>query len=264
MSIMRFQKGKKNPYFLVHNSTIGDSRLSNRAKGLLCYILSKPDNWYVSYIDLVKNCTDGIKAIRTTIKELISAGYLERSQFRNENGQFGYYDLTVYEKPQIPKYHKNKLQPYSPKRHAVLRHTSSSPLLITDKKDITKNNNNSTAVNLNFNKLSADVSNSPSPKKETIELLNSLNIKNHNKLFDLFPITDIFNYCYWIKERNSKMKNPTGFLITAIRGKWMDQESIDNTKGLRVFFQECSVCLASFAYEEFEPKFTECVNCRKN
>ncbi len=263
MAIMRFQKGKKNPYFMVHNSTISDSRLSNKAKGLLCYILSKPDNWYVSYNDLIKSSTDGIKSIRSTIKELISAGYLERSQFRNDNGQFGYYDLTIYEKPQKPKYHKNRLPPYSPKRHAVQRHADTSHLLITDKKDNTDINNNNTAVVLNSGGLSVDVPDSVSPERETKELLNSLNIKNHNKLFDLFTITDIFNYAYWIKEKNFKMKNPTGFLITSIREKWIDQEYVELTHGLRVFFHECSVCLTSFAYEEFEPKYTECINCRK-
>ena len=260
---MRFQKGKKNPYFLVHNSTISDSRLSNKSKGLLCYILSKPDNWYVSYNDLIKSSTDGIKSIRSTIKELIATGYLKRAQFRNDNGQFGYYDLTVFEKPQTPKYHKNKLTPYTPKRHAVQPHAETSHILITDKKDNTDINNNNTVVDLNSDGLSVDFPNSQNPKKETKELLSSLNVKNFNKLFDMFSISDIFNYAYWIKERNFKMKNPTGFLITAIREKWMNQESIDNTKGLRVFFQECSVCLSSFAYEEFEPKFTECINCRK-
>ncbi|MBA7523124.1 hypothetical protein ES705_15247 [subsurface metagenome] len=263
MAIMRFQKGKKNPYFMVHNSTISDNRLSNKAKGLLCYIFSKPDNWYVSYNDLIKSSTDGIKSIRSTIKELISAGYLKRTQFRNDNGQYGYYDLTIFEKPQIPKYHKNKLTPYTPKRHAVQPHAETSPILITNKKNNTYKNNNNTVVNLNSNGLSVDVPNSSKPKKETSGLLNELKIKNHNKLFDMFTISDIFNYAYWIKERNFKMENPTGFLITAIREKWMDQESIDNTKGLRVFFAECTACGEFFAYEEYEPKYTECINCRK-
>lgn len=263
MSIIRFVKNKKNPYFLVHNETISDKTLSNRAKGLLCYIISKPNNWYVSYKDLVSNSTDGIKSIRSTIKELISAGYLNRTQLRNDNGQFGYYDLTVYEKPHKPKYKKNKLPPYSPKRHAVQPHADNSILLITDKKDNTYKNNNNTVGNSNFTKPAVDVPNSSNQKSETINLLYELNIKNHKKLFDLFQLPDIFNYAYWIKQRNFKMKNPTGFLITAIKEKWIDLEDIDNTDDLRVFFQQCTICFKSFAYEDFEPTRVICLDCIK-
>ncbi len=263
MAIMRFRKGKKNPYFLVHNSTISDNRLSNKAKGLLCYIFSKPDNWYVSYQDLVSSSTDGIKSIRATIKELINAGYLKRSQLRNDNGQFGYYDLTVYEKPQIPKYNKNILRPYSPKRHAVRPHTVNSTLTITDKKYNTEKNNNSTVEDSALQTPAADVSFSPEKYKETTDLLNELRITNHKKLFDLFPLADILSYSYWIRERNVRMKNPTGFIITALKEKWKDQEPIDNTKGLRVFFQECTICHKSFAYQHTEETYHVCIKCSK-
>lgn len=263
MSIMRFKKGKKNPYFLVHNSTISDNRLSNKAKGLLCYIFSKPDNWYVSYQDLVSSSTDGIKSIRSTIKELMNAGYLKRSQLRNDNGQFGFYDLTVFEKPQIPKYIKNKLPPYSRNRHAVRPHADISTLLNTDKKDNTYNNNNSTVDNLNIRSLAAAASISPKKYKETTDLLNELKITNHKKLFDLYPLATILSYAYWIKERGTTMKNPTGFIMTALKQKWKEQEPIDNTKGLRVFFSECTVCFKSFAYEDYNPTHTVCQKCKK-
>jgi len=262
MAIMRFSKGKKNPYFQVHNSTINDTRLSWQAKGLLCYLISKPDHWYVNYHDLISCSTNGIKSVRSILKELIESCYLFRSQLRRNDGKFSYYDFTVYEIPQKPKYIKNKLPPHSRKRHAATTHAVNDTLVITDKNEST-DKTTTTPSNIHNIKHNSVVALSSFNKiNMTVTLLDELKIKNHNKLFDLFDLSDIFKYATWIKSNNPKMKNPTGFLISAIREKWMDFEPSPDTPGLLIFFQLCSVCNKHFAYEEYEPKFTECLKCR--
>ena len=47
------RKRKKNGFTQVSNAMLEDTRLSWRAKGLLCYMLSRPDNWKINKTDLV-------------------------------------------------------------------------------------------------------------------------------------------------------------------------------------------------------------------
>ena len=264
MSIFRVHKNKTHPYTVIDNTSVNDKRLSAKSKGLLLFLISKPDHWFINFKNLTSSFTDGERSIRSGINELIKFGYIVRHHIRNDNGQFTSYDYSVYEQPI-----KNSISAtYSPPdcRNAVLDNAflDNAVLLSTDKKENTKNNNNSTVGDSITPKLSVDVFHSSKQKADTINLLKKLKIVNHNKLFDLFLISDIFDYANWINQSNFKMKNPTGFLITAIRQKWMDVELFDNPKGLRIFFQECSLCRSHFAYEEYEPKYTECRKCRKD
>lgn len=76
----------------IANATLRDFRLSLDTKGLLCLILSFPDDARLSvdYILSVvnknrdKKCHIGVKALRRMTKELTDAGYLEIKAIRNE------------------------------------------------------------------------------------------------------------------------------------------------------------------------------------
>jgi DNA-binding MarR family transcriptional regulator len=70
-----------------------DDRLSFRAKGLLAYLLAKPDDWRVYVGDLVRRTSDGRTAIYSTLKDLERAGYVERDQVRNGQGKIR--DTTI-------------------------------------------------------------------------------------------------------------------------------------------------------------------------
>ncbi|KKK67119.1 hypothetical protein LCGC14_2957230, partial [marine sediment metagenome] len=83
MSIDRSIKDPKHPYTRVSNSFIYDSRLCLKSKALLLFVLSKPDSWIFNYRDVLRFCTDGIKSIRNSIKQLSSFGYLYISQSPN-------------------------------------------------------------------------------------------------------------------------------------------------------------------------------------
>ena len=285
MSIIRVKKNRKNPYLVMNKTSLEDKRLSNKAKGLLSCLLSKPDNWYINYRNLSTLSTDSIFSVTSSIKELVKIGYITRTLIRKSNGQFNFYNYTVYEKPQKPKYYKNKLKPYKknnlnstnttpePKRGfpiSVFPKTG-SPIsgnrVLLNNKDKISNIRAATALvsntNSNPNSAAADLSNNNKKKNDTIQLLYKLGIKNHKKLFDSFSISDIFDYSTWLISSKRFMYNPTGFLITAITEKWLDIENKNSPPGLQVFFAECSICHNSFAYEEYKPKHTKCVHCRK-
>ena len=73
MAIIR-QKRKKR-FSIVDNKVIEDKRLSFKARGLLIYMLSKPDDWKFFTGELVKRSSkDGLSSIRTALKEIESAG----------------------------------------------------------------------------------------------------------------------------------------------------------------------------------------------
>ena len=81
MAIIR-QKREKN-YSVVNNQILEDTRMSFKARGLLIYMLSKPDDWQVYSEELVQHSDkDGISAIKSALNELEACGYLKRVQKR--------------------------------------------------------------------------------------------------------------------------------------------------------------------------------------
>ncbi|WP_406947549.1 helix-turn-helix domain-containing protein, partial [Staphylococcus epidermidis] len=76
-----------------------DNKLSAKAKGILLYFLSRPDNWQIYTSEVVKHMNDGQKSINSGIQELIKSKYVHRIQKRTDNGVFNGYEYLVYEKP---------------------------------------------------------------------------------------------------------------------------------------------------------------------
>lgn len=86
-------------FVIVHKTFVFDQRLSAKAKGILLYFLSRPDDWQIYTSEVVKHMSDGQKSINNGIKELIECGYVHRKQKRSESGVFNGYEYLVYEKP---------------------------------------------------------------------------------------------------------------------------------------------------------------------
>ena len=64
------------PYKSLLVAPLRDKRLSYKARGVLYYLLSKPDNWKGQVFDLVaQSDKDGISSIKAAIKELVVCGY---------------------------------------------------------------------------------------------------------------------------------------------------------------------------------------------
>lgn len=94
---------KRNGYTVAQNEWIHDTDLSAKAKGIMIYLVSLPNDWKLYMRELVTHFTDGIDAIRNGINELIKAGYIIRGErFRDENGRYKEYIYHVYESRQEP------------------------------------------------------------------------------------------------------------------------------------------------------------------
>lgn len=86
-------------FVLVHKQFIYDSKLSARAKGILLYLLSRPNDWQIYTSEIQKHMIDGIKSVNSAVKELMDAGYIKRTLKRSEKGTFKGYEYLVYEIP---------------------------------------------------------------------------------------------------------------------------------------------------------------------
>lgn len=80
---------KKNAnYTSINNAGAHDTRLSFKTKGLLWYLLTKPDNWEIRIAHLLSIGPDGRDAVRGALKELETYGYLSREKQRRPDGTF--------------------------------------------------------------------------------------------------------------------------------------------------------------------------------
>lgn len=82
------RKEHKEKYTCISNDVFR-SDLSLKARGMLCTMLSLPNDWEFSENGLQAILKDGQTSIRSAIKELESAGFLSRTRERDENGRMG-------------------------------------------------------------------------------------------------------------------------------------------------------------------------------
>ncbi len=78
--------------------------MSWAARGLLVFLLGKPDHWKVSVAALVNETASSAKAtgrdaVYSLLQELIDAGYIGKRQGRGSAGEFGRTDYIVTEIP---------------------------------------------------------------------------------------------------------------------------------------------------------------------
>lgn len=86
------------------NNMLNDKRLSFKARGLLAYMLTKPNDWKFYREELKSNSDpDGKTSIRSAINELISARYLTCHQRKTGDGKWGESEWEVRETPWLEK-----------------------------------------------------------------------------------------------------------------------------------------------------------------
>lgn len=76
----------KKRYVSIACDALEDSRLSLQAKGILAYLLSRPDDWEVSVQQLVSIGPDGRSTVQSCLQELAECGYAKLVQHRDKNG----------------------------------------------------------------------------------------------------------------------------------------------------------------------------------
>ena len=78
---------RRDRFVVMDQRSVEDDRLSWAARGLLCYLLSRPDDWKVLVNDLRKRGNLGRDGIYRLLRELRTVGYARFLRLRDKNGR---------------------------------------------------------------------------------------------------------------------------------------------------------------------------------
>lgn len=100
-NITEFIRVEKNRnYTVIHNQFLRRKDLSWKAKGILAYILSLPDDWNINLKEVMTHATDGEASFRSGWKELSDKGYVKRKPVRDKQ-RIKYWETIIYENVDI-------------------------------------------------------------------------------------------------------------------------------------------------------------------
>jgi hypothetical protein len=105
--IVRIRK-RAQPFVMIDKRPLENAKLGFKAKGLLAYLLSKPDNWQIWTSQLIKSSTDGRRSILTALRELERAGHAKLEAFHDADGRLHGRAWTIYEQPLAPARRKQR------------------------------------------------------------------------------------------------------------------------------------------------------------
>jgi hypothetical protein len=150
--IIRSTRPESN-FYLLDKRISEDKKLSWASRGLLIFLLGKPDNWRVSAEFLAQQTTEsskktGKQGVYSLLDELIVAGYVIRSDKQAHDEKTGFllgYDYVVYDSPCHPKPYKAepykaepykaepyKAEPYKAEPYKAEPYKANHPLISTE------------------------------------------------------------------------------------------------------------------------------------
>ncbi|MDA2528548.1 DnaD domain protein [Bacillus cereus] len=134
MGIIRVKKDSN--YSVINNTALKDERLSWKAKGILAYALTLPDDWTFHISELARHAKDGEDSLRTGFKELKELGYVKRYPVRDGNTKkITRWDTEIYETPQ-------RNMPQVENQDVVKPYEENQKLLNTNRLNTNKRNTN--------------------------------------------------------------------------------------------------------------------------
>jgi hypothetical protein len=83
-----FEVRHQHGFVVVPNALARDGQLRRASRGLLVELLSHSDGFVVTEATLVRAGQEGRDAVRAMVRELETAGYLERQEIRTEGSRF--------------------------------------------------------------------------------------------------------------------------------------------------------------------------------
>lgn len=89
---------RRRRFTTIDRGIVTDNRLSLKAKGLMLWLLDKPDDWQVRSEDIARIGPDGRDSVRSGLQELERAGYIQRKTERLPDGTLTSV-CCVYESP---------------------------------------------------------------------------------------------------------------------------------------------------------------------
>lgn len=94
---MIIRKKLEGNYTRIPNEFLLDETISDKARGTLARLLSRPDTWNVNVNHLEKTGKDDVTAVRSSLTELAEAGYLHKEVTRGKNGSITGTQYLVYD-----------------------------------------------------------------------------------------------------------------------------------------------------------------------
>jgi hypothetical protein len=117
---------RRDNFAIVPNAVANDERLSFEARGLLVYLLAKPDDWQVTIPDIMRTGEIGRDKAYKLLSELEKARYLERERTRTADGRLSATNYTIFDEPvpgQLP------LEPPPEKPHVESPHPENTDVV---------------------------------------------------------------------------------------------------------------------------------------
>lgn len=136
-TIFRVVHGKESPFVCIAKEMLYDKGLSLKAKGLLAFLLSKPDDWSVYAASLESELKEGREAIYSALHELNHSNYISIEPVKVA-GRFAGNKYTVYETRQPDEVISRPLTrgkskaPHTGEPHTGKPHTENPQLLNND------------------------------------------------------------------------------------------------------------------------------------
>ena len=92
----------KENYTIIRNDILTNKNISLKAKGLLCLLLSLPNDWVIYKTQLNNFSSDGRDATTNAFNELVELGYILSVERINEKGHKMGFDYIVYDEMSLP------------------------------------------------------------------------------------------------------------------------------------------------------------------
>ena len=94
-----YRSKKNNDYVVMSNVFLQRKDLSMKAKGLLAYMLSLPDDWKFTVGGLASQLKECKSSVAKALDELERNGYLQRHYTRTTDGKIAEAVYEIFEEP---------------------------------------------------------------------------------------------------------------------------------------------------------------------
>jgi len=172
---------------MIDNAVLNDKRLSFKARGVLGYLLSKPENWEIRMNDLVAASPDGIHAAQGALKELQTIGYASLIPYK-ENGKLVGRRWILHETPKDMsdnRQGKNCLIGDAPTRQFSDRReirSSENPIVEKVPQLVRSNTNNNKSIIIDNDVVVVGENSTPTPPPTSKKIENGfLKFENENE-----------------------------------------------------------------------------------
>lgn len=214
---------KERDYTVINNTVLKDTRISWKAKGLFCYLLSLPEDWVIYQSELLNHATDGRESLRKAIQELEQLGYLQIEKKRDDKGHF----TTVYKVIENPNSTDETDNNGKPDTGNPTRKTRSGK----------PDTENPTLLNTNILNTNIQSTNKQNTKKEqftppTLEEVADY-CKERNNNIDPMQFIDYYGARGWRFNNGGKMKDWRATVRT-----W-ERRNYSNNSEHKDFFSDC-------------------------